>query len=311
MPIIRPKIKLLDEDHKRMILEEAKTILETQGVFIENHEAISLFNQHGINNDGSRFFIPPDLIDNCLKTVPSEITLYDRDGDKYISLKEDNVNFDPGSAAIFILDEHTGDIREGESNDFVRFSRIVEQLKYIDAQSTALIYNDVPKEAQDWHRLYLALSNCYKPVVTGTFRKESFSVMREILLACRLSEDDLATASIDSSDGLAKSLKELIFSNPNVGIEINHDTNLYDEEVLQYSEEFGISLDKLVFEGGEEFIHLFTIRPEDLDLAQKMVQAKGGKLFKIGKVISDKNIYILKDDEKYLETFHIPEDYLF
>ncbi|MFW9999234.1 MAG: trimethylamine methyltransferase family protein [Candidatus Hodarchaeota archaeon] len=192
MQIIRPKIDILDNDHKKMILEEAKTILETQGVFIENHEAINLFNQHGINHDGSRFFIPLDLIDKCLKTVPSEITLYDRDGNEHISLKGDNVNFDPGSAAIFILDEETGDIREAMSNDFMRFSKVVEQLKYIDAQSTALIYQDVPKEAQDWHRLYIALANCYKPVVTGTFRKESFSIMREILLACRLSEEDLA-----------------------------------------------------------------------------------------------------------------------
>ncbi len=192
MSIIRPKIKILDDEHKIKILEEAKLILENQGVFIENHEAIELFNQHGMNHEGSRYFIPPDLIDKCLQNVPSEITLYDREGNEHISLKEDNVNFDPGSAAIFILDEETGDIREGISKDFIRFSKVVEQLKYIDAQSTALIYNDVPKNAQDWHRLYLALSNCYKPVVTGTFRKESFSIMKEILLTCRLSEDDLA-----------------------------------------------------------------------------------------------------------------------
>ncbi|MFX1504065.1 MAG: trimethylamine methyltransferase family protein [Promethearchaeota archaeon] len=192
MPIIRPNIRLLDNEHKKMVLEEAKTILETQGIFIENQEAIALFNKQGINHDGPRFFLPQDLINKCLKTVPDEITLYDRDGNERISLKGDTVNFDPGSAAIFILDEETGDIREALSNDFIRFSKIVEQLEYIDAQSTALIYQDIPKEAQDWHRLYLALSNCYKPVVTGTFRKESFSIMRNILLACRLSEDDLA-----------------------------------------------------------------------------------------------------------------------
>jgi trimethylamine--corrinoid protein Co-methyltransferase len=173
-------------------LDEAKSILENQGVFIENLEAIDLFNKHGINHEGSRYFIPSDLVNKCLESVPSEITLYDREGKERISLKDDVVNFDPGSAAIFILDEESGDIREGLSKDFIRFSKVVEQLKYIDAQSTALIYNDVPKEAQDWHRLYLALSNCYKPVVTGTFRKESFSIMRELLLACRLSEDDLA-----------------------------------------------------------------------------------------------------------------------
>ncbi|MFX0034739.1 MAG: trimethylamine methyltransferase family protein [Candidatus Hermodarchaeota archaeon] len=192
MPIIRPKIRLLDDEHKNKILEEAKIILENQGVFIENKDAINLFDQNGINHEGSRYFFPPELIDNCLKTVPHEITLYDREGNEQISLKEDNVYFDPGSAAIFILDENSGEIREALSKDFIKFSKIVEKLKYIEAQSTALIYKDVPKEAQDWHRLYIALSNCYKPVITGTFRKKSFSIMKDLLLTCRLSEDDLA-----------------------------------------------------------------------------------------------------------------------
>lgn len=192
MPIIRPKIKILDEEHKRLILEEAKSILEVQGVFIENQEAIDIFNEHGIKHKDLRFFLPPDLIDKCLETVPNEITLYDRDGNDHISLKEDNVYFDPGSAAIFILDENTGEIGDALSKDCIRFSKIVEQLKYIEAQSTSLIYQDVPKQAQDWHRLYIGLSNCYKPVVTGTFRKESFPIMNEILLACRNSEEDLA-----------------------------------------------------------------------------------------------------------------------
>lgn len=192
MPIIRPKIEVLDDEHKKLILEEAKNILETQGVFIENEEAIELFEKQGLDHEGSRYYIPSDLIDKCLDTTPNKITLYDRDGNESISLNEDNVNFDPGSAAIFILDEESGEIREAISEDFIRFTKIVEHLKYIEAQSTALIYNDVPKNAQDWHRLYLALTNCYKPVVTGTFRKESFSIMREFLLACRLSEDDLA-----------------------------------------------------------------------------------------------------------------------
>ncbi|MFW9968986.1 MAG: trimethylamine methyltransferase family protein [Candidatus Odinarchaeota archaeon] len=192
MSIIRPKIRILDDEYKQKILEESKMILESQGVFIENHDVIDLFNKHDIHHEGGRYFIPPDLIHKSLKTVPSKITLYDREGNEHITLTGDNVNFDPGSAAIFILDEETGDIREGLSKDFIRFSKVVEQLKFIDAQSTALIYNDVPKEAQDWHRLYLALSYCHKPVVTGTFRKESFSIMREILLTCRLSEDDLA-----------------------------------------------------------------------------------------------------------------------
>jgi trimethylamine--corrinoid protein Co-methyltransferase len=192
MPIIRPKIRILDDEHKKSILGEAKSILETQGVFIENRQAVDMFNRLGLNHEDARYFIPSDLIDKCLNSVPHQITLFDREGEQHITLKEDQVHFDPGSAAIFILDENTGEIREGQSKDFIRFSKVVEQLKYIEAQSTALIYQDVPNDAQDWHRLYLALSNCYKPIVTGTFRKESFSIMKELLLACRTSEDDLA-----------------------------------------------------------------------------------------------------------------------
>ena len=192
MTIIRPQIKVLDEDYKNKIFNEAKNILETQGVFVENEDAIELFTMNGITRKDSRFFIPSDIVDKCLSTVPNEIKLFDREGNEHIDLKNDEVHFDPGSAAILILDVNTGDIREALTEDFIRFSKVVEQLEHIEAQSTALVYNDVPKIAQDWHRLYIALSNCYKPVITGTFRKESFSIMKEILLACRLSEKDLA-----------------------------------------------------------------------------------------------------------------------
>lgn len=192
MTIIRPQIKVLDEDYKNKIFNEAKNILETQGVFVENEDAIELFTINGITHKDSRFFIPSDIVDKCLSSVPNEIKLFDREGNEHINLKNDEVHFDPGSAAIFILDANTGDIREALTEDFIRFSKVVEQLEHIEAQSTALIYNDIPKIAQDWHRLYIALSNCYKPVITGTFRKESFSTMKEILLTCRLSEKDLA-----------------------------------------------------------------------------------------------------------------------
>ncbi len=192
MGLLRPRINVLDEDHKIKIFNEAKDILENLGIFLENDDAKELFNNEGVNHEGSRYFIPSDIVDRCLKTVPNEIKLFDREGKEHIILANDNVHYDPGSAAILYLDENTGTIRNAFKKDFVRFSKVVEHLKYIEAQSTAIVYQDVPNHAQDWHRLYIALSNCYKPVVTGTFRKESFSIMRELLLSCRLSEDDLA-----------------------------------------------------------------------------------------------------------------------
>ena len=48
MAILRPKINLLNDDYKNKILEEAEYILETQGVFIENHEASELLQNEGL-----------------------------------------------------------------------------------------------------------------------------------------------------------------------------------------------------------------------------------------------------------------------
>ena len=68
MTILRPEITLLDKEHKIKIFNEAKQILEKQGVFIENQDAINLFSQYGISNNNSRFLIPSDLIETCLMT---------------------------------------------------------------------------------------------------------------------------------------------------------------------------------------------------------------------------------------------------
>ncbi len=113
-----------------------------------------------------------------------------------------------------------------------------------------------------------------------------------------LTEKKIVTASIDSSDGLSKSLTELMLSNPELGFEIEFDDNLVDQEAVKYSQEYDISLEDLVFNAGEEFIHLFTISPENFIAAQKVVKDKGGDLFKIGKVISEEKIYILRNGKK-------------
>jgi thiamine-monophosphate kinase len=114
-----------------------------------------------------------------------------------------------------------------------------------------------------------------------------------------LADYNIAKASIDSSDGLSKTLKDLALSNPNLGFEIDFDDNLIHEEAREYSNEFSLSLEKLIFEGGEEFIHLFAIDPDDFGKAQKLVKSKGGRLFNIGKAISDEKIYFLKNSKKF------------
>ena len=113
-----------------------------------------------------------------------------------------------------------------------------------------------------------------------------------------LAENELATGSIDSSDGLSKSLKDLMLSISDLGFEIEFDENLIHQDAFRYSKDFPISLEKLVFSGGEEFIHLFTIDKKNFEVAQKLVSSEGGKLFKVGKVIPEEKIYYLKEGKR-------------
>ena len=192
LTILRPKIELLPKEYLEKIFQEAKTILRTQGVEIENSEAQSLLQEEGVEYEDSRYFVPDDLVEKLRNYVPSEVKLFDREEKEVIHLTKDNIHFDPGSAAIFVQDLNSGVIREALSSDYIKFSKIVDHLPNFAANSTAIVYSDVPSDAQDWHRLYLALLNSSKPVVTGTFRIESFAVMRELLETTRTSREKLA-----------------------------------------------------------------------------------------------------------------------
>lgn len=182
----RPELNLLDEEIIVQILEEAKEILSDIGILIENENGIELLKEKGIKiNNNNRAFIPNDIIENSLKEVPSQFSLYDREGEKEIKLGGNNICFNPGSSALTVLDKETNEIRKAITKDYVEFTKVVDQMEHIKAQSTAIICSDVPDKISDSYRLYLSLLFSKKPIITGTFSKESFNFMKEILIAVR------------------------------------------------------------------------------------------------------------------------------
>ena len=86
MGILRPKIQILDEEHKKLIYNEAKTILETQGIYLENDNAVQLFKEQGFNHTKTRWMIPADFVEKCVESAPNNITLYDREGNNPLLL---------------------------------------------------------------------------------------------------------------------------------------------------------------------------------------------------------------------------------
>jgi trimethylamine--corrinoid protein Co-methyltransferase len=185
-------LRIVSEDFIEDVISEAFDILMKVGVFIENQEAYALLCAHGAKpTDGSKnggvgkLLFPQDMIEKALETAPQSIQLGDVRGDMLVALQEDQVHYDPGSAALYLHDPAAGRIRRPMTKDLLRYIRLVDRLPHYHLQSSALISADVPESCADSYRLYLALRYGRKPIVTGTFHKSSFRRMQEMLTLVR------------------------------------------------------------------------------------------------------------------------------
>ena len=195
---MQPKIKLLNDQLVEQIIAEGFELLMNPGVRVHNAEALKLLADAGakVNFESQIAHIPETIARRALETRPSEFHLYNLDGEQVVHYGGDRVHFDPGSAAINILDSETQKQRPPLTADFVKFVKLVETIPQLDAQSTSFVCADVPEEIGDLYRLYLALNFMRKPIITGAFRKDTWWTMKDMLVAMAGSEKALAEKPI-------------------------------------------------------------------------------------------------------------------
>ncbi len=180
---MQPKLSLLDKDLNSRIIEEAFQLLIKPGIKVQNAEARSLLAQAGAQVDEETLVvkIPGQIVHKALETVPHEFFLYDYDGNPKVQYGGDAVQFDPGSSGITVLDPITLEHKTAETADLIRIIKVAESLPQYDAQSTAVVCDDVPKELHDLYRLYLVMLFSKKPIVTGAFTNATVHYMIDML----------------------------------------------------------------------------------------------------------------------------------
>jgi trimethylamine--corrinoid protein Co-methyltransferase len=180
---MQPKLTLLSDEIIARILAEAYELLLKPGIKVQNAEARELLAAAGAIIDPKTDVaqIPSHLVQKALETVPRDFYLYDYDGNPTVHYGGDNVHFDPGSSGITMLNPETLEHDTTETEHLIRLLKVAEQLPQYDAQSTAVICHDVPKEIQDSYRLYLVLLHSKKPIVTGAFTNKTVQEMIDML----------------------------------------------------------------------------------------------------------------------------------
>ncbi|MDP6303966.1 MAG: thiamine-phosphate kinase [Candidatus Nitrosopelagicus sp.] len=104
------------------------------------------------------------------------------------------------------------------------------------------------------------------------------------------------TSSIDSSDGLSSCLNELSNQNKKKFLITKIPTN---KDVIEFSKKNGISLNRLVFDGGEEFELVFTTMPENLKKIHALAKKNKMSIFEIGHVSKGKGVFFDDGDNLF------------
>jgi trimethylamine--corrinoid protein Co-methyltransferase len=194
MEVQKPTLTILDKPTIDRIIDEAMSLLEKAGITVEDSETLDILGQMGaeVLPAQAKAKIKRAIVENAIESAPKHLTLYDLAGNERFSFGDDQIHFDPGSAALFLYDAKASVMRSPKIKDVVRFARLCDTLENIEATSTGLIPSDVHQDVSDSIRLYISCLFSEKPVVTGTFSQKGFPVMRDLLLA-RTGEDSLRT----------------------------------------------------------------------------------------------------------------------
>jgi len=110
----------------------ALEILEDVGCELHHEQAIKLLVQAGAQAQGRRVYLPAGLVENALKSAPSRVILYNRDGQPAMYLHGRNAYFGTGSDCIYLRDSFTGERRLFTEPDQINAVRLADALPNID-----------------------------------------------------------------------------------------------------------------------------------------------------------------------------------
>jgi len=180
---MQPKLTLLTDELIQRIIEEAYQLMIKPGIKVQNAEARQLLAAAGaqVDEDTMIVKIPAQIVRVALETTPRQFQLYDHDGNPKVQYGGDAVHFDPGSSCVSVLDPETLEHKDARTPDLIRILKVAEHIEQYDAQSTAVVCTEVPKEIQDLYRLYLVLLYSKKPIVTGAFTNKTVTEMIDML----------------------------------------------------------------------------------------------------------------------------------
>jgi len=144
-------------------------VLEKTGIYIETDEALNVFGGAGAEVDRKNKIvkIPPYMVEDAIRSAPSQIRLAGRDPNHDKVLQARRVHFTNFSEGIEVIDPFSGNRRPPVKKDLADAARLVDCLDDIDVCEKAVGASDVSQEVISLHNAEAMLTNTTKHCCVG------------------------------------------------------------------------------------------------------------------------------------------------
>ncbi len=166
---VRPRLQLLNAEQINLVHDYSIQILEKTGIKVECTTALNIFKKSSaVKTDNEVVYIQQELIDHALKNAPSNIEVFDRNGNSafHLGKKQGNETY----FGIGVTNTYFQDIESSEVEVFTRkhmqyCTKLGDLLGNYDMVSTLGIPSDVPAEKSDLFSALDMYANTSKPLV--------------------------------------------------------------------------------------------------------------------------------------------------
>ena len=141
-------------------------LLGQTGVVVTSQKAQAVFAGHGarVDKNKNRVFLPPDLVEKALSSMPAEICIPGRDPSRDYTMGGDRLGFVNFGSTVYLNDLETGSRRKALKEDVVQVTRVMDTLDSLKILISMLNATDESPVTETLHTLAAMLANTTKPV---------------------------------------------------------------------------------------------------------------------------------------------------
>ena len=187
-----PEYRLLTDGQIREIHQATLKVLETTGVKVLNNAAVQLLQDAGCRTEDQQIVkIPGHLVEDSIKSAPSSVPIYSRNGEPAMQLGGTNVYFGMGTDLLNTWDLKTGGLRQSCLQDVIDSAVVGDYCAQIDFIASNAFPLDVQENLAFVLEFKAMMEHSAKPIYFTAGASADLAVILEMATEIRGGEDQL------------------------------------------------------------------------------------------------------------------------